>query len=1383
MRTLLYLFLLMSIGNTAWAAHSLEGSPFPDRSAAVGLNGASVSGQIYVFIAPESDVSKVVFSLNGTLHQTENIVPFDFAGTEKDLTAKPFDTNTLTDGAHTISAQVTLKSGATEQVSSTFEVQNDVPALVFSTSTVPLSGVENGSTAVSQVSLVATDGFAADFELSVSPASPWLSLSRDFTTTPSEITITADPAVSGVGSFSATVTATPISGTYLADEFLVTFVVTSGSYALLTSENASRTPSVPLGGQTTSGDIHVFVEPTNDIAAVRFFLNDPSMTGSPIQLEKKVPYDFAGTAPDGTAIPFSTLTLADGDHTITALIDHSIGDDIVLNATFTVANSVSNIVPSADFTFSCNLLSCDFDASSSSDPDGTIVDYFWNFGDGTTASGVTATHTFPASESYSVTLSVTDNGGLSASRTKAVSVSDGGDCSQISPLNCSQVRIEGDLLISFDGSDGGLGDSSGVGTGFTMVDPPSFPDNPSPVPAAPGYWPDKLTINSNQGLLLLETTAGIQYTNNNALDNALGLGLNVPSTSVLLKTTIVNLPATPPGGFAQAGLWFGSGDNFGLGTSEDNYIKAVVISPTTGSYRLQALQEENGVDIRDRVIDIPAGTSQIQLELFIDPGTRTVQARAELDGAYFGVIETFTDLPDEWFSFDQAGIDPTLSTRSFGGIFATHRKVGSPVVFSFDNFSVTEESASLEPGDFTFDTWAITGPSPTALTWGPDDRLYVTDIFGSIHAYTLDHATRSVLNHQVIDTIRTTHGGDRLTLGITTDPASTAEEVILWVSHSDGSLNNGQVNSGIVTRLSGPDFLDSEDVITGLPRAIANHAVNNIEFGPDGLLYIAAGGNTGAGAANLAPSEFGNRPEQPLSAAILVADVNNPAFEGQCATPIGSFVVPDTCDVAVYASGLRNSYDFVWHHNGSLYATDNGLGVVGTVPPVAAPPCTAYGDPNTDNPGKQADLLLLIEQGKYYGHPNPYREECVFKNGTFQNASPLPNYTLPLFTLGSNLSANGIIEYLGDSFYNKLMGQLLIANFSIGDNIQRVELSSGGTGVVSSGNLVGGFTDPLPLAQDPAGNIYVGEMSAGRITVLVPLPLDPAPAGAWTTRQSLPEAVLDAGGGSIGGKFYMVGGKNSADHISKMFIYDPVTDSWQTGPDLPGEAVENPAVAAFDDKLYVFGGSTGPFSGAVTNAAVFDAVSWTILPPMTTARGGAAVQVVDGKIYVIGGMDATGASLSSVEIYDPVSNSWTTGTPMLTRRDNPGAAIFDDVLYVFGGRTRNADGSVVDGTLASMELYDPTADIWTAGPSMNVPRRTMSVGTISGRAQVMGGENPVVAANEEYDPATNTWRFLTPMALPRHGAATATIYGSVFVAGGGDNAGSSFTDVIQSFSY
>ena len=54
----------------------------------------------------------------------------------------------------------------------------------------------------------------------------------------------------------------------------------------------------------------------------------------------------------------------------------------------------------------------------------------------------------------------------------------------------------------------------------------------------------------------------------------------------------------------------------------------------------------------------------------------------------------------------------------------------------------------------------------------------------------------------------------------------------------------------MVSRLSGPGFATRQDVITGLPRAIANHATNSIHFGPDGKLYIAQGGNTGAGAPN-----------------------------------------------------------------------------------------------------------------------------------------------------------------------------------------------------------------------------------------------------------------------------------------------------------------------------------------------------------------------------------------------------------------------------------------------------------------------------------------------------------------------------------------------------
>jgi len=53
-----------------------------------------------------------------------------------------------------------------------------------------------------------------------------------------------------------------------------------------------------------------------------------------------------------------------------------------------------------------------FDASGSHDPDGTITSYAWDFGDGTTRTGVTVSHAYSTAGSFTVTLTVTDNGGL-----------------------------------------------------------------------------------------------------------------------------------------------------------------------------------------------------------------------------------------------------------------------------------------------------------------------------------------------------------------------------------------------------------------------------------------------------------------------------------------------------------------------------------------------------------------------------------------------------------------------------------------------------------------------------------------------------------------------------------------------------------------------------------------------------------------------------------------------------------------------------------------------------------------------------------------------------------------------------------------------------------
>jgi PKD repeat protein len=87
----------------------------------------------------------------------------------------------------------------------------------------------------------------------------------------------------------------------------------------------------------------------------------------------------------------------------------------------TCGGSGGNTPPVASFTYSCTNLSCTF-TDTSTDSDGTVNGWSWNFGDGGTSPSQNPSHTYGAGGNYSVSLIVTDNGGATNTSTQNVIV-------------------------------------------------------------------------------------------------------------------------------------------------------------------------------------------------------------------------------------------------------------------------------------------------------------------------------------------------------------------------------------------------------------------------------------------------------------------------------------------------------------------------------------------------------------------------------------------------------------------------------------------------------------------------------------------------------------------------------------------------------------------------------------------------------------------------------------------------------------------------------------------------------------------------------------------------------------------------------------------------
>ena len=85
--------------------------------------------------------------------------------------------------------------------------------------------------------------------------------------------------------------------------------------------------------------------------------------------------------------------------------------------------------------------------------------------------------------------------------------------------------------------------------------------------------------------------------------------------------------------------------------------------------------------------------------------------------------------------------------------------------------------------------------------------------------------------------------------------------------------------------------------------------------------------------------------------------------------------------------------------------------------------------------------------------------------------------------------------------------------------------------------------------------------------------------------------------------------------------------------------------------------------------------------PMPTPRSDLVVAVIHDLLYAVGGND--GAPLATVEVYDPTTNAWTARASMPTARVDAQGAVKDGRLYVVGGY------SGTNTPRAELEVYTP----------------------------------------------------------------------------------------------
>jgi PKD repeat protein len=204
----------------------------------------------------------------------------------------------------------------------------------------------------------------------------------------------------------------------------------------------------------------------------------------------------------GSNFSYTTPVIPSGAYTVRARAVDAYGQVQATprEAHVTVTAPAGNVAPTASFTVSCTQNVCGFDGRGSTDENAPTLTYSWNFGNGRTGSGPVPSFTYTAPGTYTVTLTVRDEYGLTGATTRTVTITE--PAGNVAPTPVINPPACAGLVCNISGvgsADPNTGDTFTYLWNFGDATPTSTASAVSHTFPAAGTWTVTLTVTDGWG--------------------------------------------------------------------------------------------------------------------------------------------------------------------------------------------------------------------------------------------------------------------------------------------------------------------------------------------------------------------------------------------------------------------------------------------------------------------------------------------------------------------------------------------------------------------------------------------------------------------------------------------------------------------------------------------------------------------------------------------------------------------------------------------------------------------------------------------------------------------------------------------------------------------